>query len=51
MSNGLDGLVFEVGFSEGILPLLEPIRKAIGDKELILVVHPQSRRCDDSVDM
>ena len=34
--------MFELGFSEGILPIIESIRKAIQEKELILTVHPQS---------
>ena len=37
-----DGLVFEVGFSEGILPILYAIRHAIGERQLIVTAHPHT---------
>ena len=38
-----DGFVFEFGFADSILPILYDLREMIGEREMILVVHPQSR--------
>ena len=37
-----DGFVFELGFADSILPILYDLRETIEEKEMILVVHPQS---------
>ena len=39
---GFDGFVFEFGFSSEILPLMMEIRSALGDKQIILVTHPEA---------
>lgn len=38
--NDFDGMVFEFRFSEGVLPVLYAIRRALGDKQLIVTTHP-----------
>ena len=38
--NEFDGMVFEIGFSEGVLPVLYAIRRTLGDKQLIVTTHP-----------
>lgn len=37
-----DGFVLEFGFADSILPILYDLREMIGEKDMILVVHPQS---------
>ena len=37
-----DGFVFELGFADSILPILYDLRETIEEKEMILVVYPQS---------